>query len=183
MKLVEADNKWLKEESQSAKGTPHLLFPNNRFIRMFFSRLFSASLNPCSFSTFADLLMRSQSVIRQAKDIESLQKANAALRDELNAAQKASEELVAEATNLASQEIENLKKQLADSNDQNRRLLDEIQNCDNTITGMTLEASARAAERKMVDEEILGTFFRLSFSATIICFIFSSFFSSTIVGF
>ena len=43
----------------------------------------------------ADLLMRSQAVIRQAKDIESLKKANAALREELNAAQKASEDLVA----------------------------------------------------------------------------------------
>jgi phage host-nuclease inhibitor protein Gam len=103
--------------------------------------------------------MRSQAVIRQAHDIESLQRSNAALREELNAAQKASEELVAEATKLASQEVENLKKQLADSHDQNRRLLDEIQNRDNTITGMRLEASAHAAERKEVDEKILGKFF------------------------
>jgi septal ring factor EnvC (AmiA/AmiB activator) len=156
MKLVEADNKWLKEESQSAKGMSSFFLRISHLFGFFPSLLFSASLN--LFSTLADLLMRSQAVIRQAHDIESLQKSNAALREELNAAQKASEELVAEATNLASQEVENLKRQLADSNDQNRRLLDEIQNRDNTITGMKLEASAHAAERKAVDDKFLGKF-------------------------
>ena len=121
-------------------------------------------------------------MIRQAKDIESLQKANAALREELDVAQKASEDLVAEATSLAFQDIDKLKEQLAESNEQNRRLLDEIQNRDNTIAGMTLEASAHAAERKVVDDKILGKFSDLLFRLPSFALFFVSF-SSTIVGF
>lgn len=125
MKLVEEDNKWLKEEAKNAK----------------------------------DLLTRSHVVIRRAQGLEALQKDNADLRLQVESLKKSREEGIARATEAASQEIENLKKELAQRDEQNRLLQVEIENRNSAVPKIREELEGRIDEGKALDRYILDSFF------------------------